>query len=193
MSNGMDLGLKRSSRTSVVLSVLLIAFGVLAIALPMATSIGVAVLVGWVVVVDGIVQLIHAFQSKGVGPIVWKLLVGVLYVGFGAYLVARPVLATAGLTLVLGIFLVAEGVTDVVAYFLSRKSGSSLWMLADGVITLVLGGMIWNRWPLGSLWIIGTLVGVSMVMSGVARLMMTLSFRRATSHVVDQELQKRAA
>ena len=48
-------------------------------------------------------------------------------------------------------------------------------MLFDGVVTLILGFMIWNRWPIGSLWVIGTLVGVSMIMTGMTRLMMTLA------------------
>jgi uncharacterized membrane protein HdeD (DUF308 family) len=193
MNTVLNLGLKRVSRASIVLSTLLIALGLLAIALPMATSIGVAVVIGWLVVFDGIVQLVHAFESKGVGHVIWKLLVGVLYLVAGAYLVAHPALATAGLTLALGIFLFAEGVTDVAAYLFTRKGGRSLWMLADGMITLVLGVMIWNRWPFGSLWIIGTLVGVSMVMTGITRLMMALSIRRAASHIVDQQLRDRAA
>jgi uncharacterized membrane protein HdeD (DUF308 family) len=75
----------------------------------------------------------------------------------------------------LAMFLFAEGVADGVAYFSPRKSGNSPWLLVDGIITLVLGFMIWDRWPSSSLWFIGTLVGVSMVMTGATRLMMTLS------------------
>lgn len=93
----------------------------------------------------------------------------------------------------LGTFLFAEGVADVIAYFSARKSGNSAWMLLDGIITLVLGFMIWNRWPLGSLWVIGTLVGISMVMNGATRLMMSLAVRRLASHVSDSPLRKRAA
>jgi uncharacterized membrane protein HdeD (DUF308 family) len=171
----------------------LIILGVFAIALPIATSIGVALLIGWLVVFDGLAQLVHAFQSKGVGHIVWKLLVAVLYLVAGAYLLGHPAVGAVGLTLVLGIFLCAEAVADVVAYFATSKSDRSRWMLADGIITLVLGFMIWNRWPVGSLWVIGTLVGVSMVMSGITRLMMVLAIRRVANHVDDSSLQDRAA
>jgi uncharacterized membrane protein HdeD (DUF308 family) len=193
MNAALDAGLKRVSRASVVLSILLIILGVFAIALPIATSIGVAILIGWLVVFDGFAQLVHAFQSKGVGHIVWKLLVAVLYLVAGAYLLGHPAVGAAGLTLVLAIFLCAEAVADVVAYFSTNKSARSPWMLADGIITLVLGFMIWNRWPIGSLWVIGTLVGISMVMSGVTRLMMALSIRRVASHFRDEGLQDRAA
>jgi uncharacterized membrane protein HdeD (DUF308 family) len=193
MSTALEAGLKRGSRASLVLSIVLIIFGVLAIALPGATSIGVVLLIGWLVIFDGAAQLIHAFQSKGVGHIAWKLLVALVYLVAGFYLVANPALGVAGLTLVLGIFLIAEGVTDVVAYFSTRKSGASGWMLADGIITLILGLMIWDRWPFSSLWVIGTLVGISMLMTGTTRLMMTLAVRKVASQLGDRPTQEQAA
>ena len=189
----LEAGLKRASGMSLVLSILLIVFGVVAIALPMVSSIGVALVIGWMVIFAGIAQLVHAFQSTGVGPIVWKVLVALIYLVAGFSLIARPAAGVAGLTLVLGIFLFAEGIADVVAYFATRKSGNSPWMLLDGIITLVLGFLIWNRWPSSSLWVIGTFVGISMVMTGMTRLMMALAVRKLASHLSDTPLQRRAA
>lgn len=183
---------KRVSGISLVLSVLLIIFGVLAIALPLASSIGIAIVVGWLAIFAGITQVVHAFQSKGIGHIVWKLAVAVFYLAAGAYLLAYPALGVAGLTLVLGIFLFAEGVADVIAYFAARKSGASAWVLLDGIVTLVLGFMIWNRWPLSSLWVIGTLVGISMVMTGITRLMMALAVSKLAGHVSESPLRRAA-
>jgi uncharacterized membrane protein HdeD (DUF308 family) len=191
--NTLEGALKRTSGISIVLSVSLIIFGILAIALPVASSIGIAIVIGWLVLFAGIAQVVHAFQSEGIGHIVWKLVVAIFYIVAGAYLIARPALGAAGLTLVLGTFLFAEGVADVVAYFSARKSGASPWMLLDGIVTLVLGFMIWNRWPAGSLWVIGTLVGISMIMTGITRLMMALAVRKLAGHVSDSPLQKRAA
>ena len=57
-----------------MLSIILIIFGVLAITLPMATSAGVVMIIGWLVIFDGLAQLAHAAQSKGIGHIVWKIL-----------------------------------------------------------------------------------------------------------------------
>jgi len=169
------IGLDRTSRAPLVLSIILIVFGLLSIALPIATSIRVVVVVGWVVIFNGITQLIDALQSKGTGHAAWKLIVAFLYLAVGGYLRARPALALAGLTLALVIFLSAEGSADVVAYFVTRRSGSSPWMLMDGIITVVLGFMIWKHWPVNSAWVMGTLVGVSMVMTGTTRLMMALA------------------
>jgi uncharacterized membrane protein HdeD (DUF308 family) len=189
----LETGFKRASQASLVLSIVLIIFGVLAITLPMATSIGVVIVIGWLVMFDGVVQLVHAFQSKGIGHIAWKLLVAIFYLVAGGYLIALPVPSTAGLTLVLGIFLFAEGVADVVAYFATRKSGSSPWMLLDGIVTLFLGFLIWSQWPVSSLWVIGTLVGISMIMTGTTRLMMTLAARKLVGEAGDSRLSQKAA
>lgn len=189
----LETGVKRASGTALVLSIILIIFGLLAIALPMVSSIGVALVIGWMVIFAGLAQLVHAFQSTGVGPIVWKVLVALIYLVAGFSLIARPAAGVAGLTLVLGVFLFAEGIADVVSYFATRKSGNSPWMLLDGIITLVLGFLIWNRWPSSSLWVIGTFVGISMVMTGTTRFMMALAVRKLASHLSDTPLQKRAA
>jgi len=189
----LEAGLKRASGTSVLLSIVMIIFGILAITLPIISSLAVAIVIGWLVIFAGVAQLVHAFQSKGIGHIVWKILVAAFYLVAGANLIARPALGAAGLSLVLGIFLIAEGVADVIAYFVMPKSGSSLWMLLDGIITLALGFMIWNHWPSGSLWIIGTFVGISMVMTGITRLMMALAVRKLASDIDDRPLLENAA
>jgi uncharacterized membrane protein HdeD (DUF308 family) len=189
----LDGGLKRGSGASVLLSVLLIIFGIFALMLPAVVSNRVVIIIGWLVIFDGITQFAHALQSKAVGHIVWKLIVAVLYVATGAYLLAHPALGVAGLALALGLFLFAEGGADVVAYFSTRNIGSSPWMLADGIITLSLGVMIWSRWPFNSPWVIGTLVGISMAMTGITRLMMILAVRKLGGHSIVAASDKRAA
>jgi len=184
---------RRVLMPSILLSILLIIFGFLAITLPVAASLGVALVIGWLVLFSGLVQLIHAFQSKGIGHVVWKVLVAGFYLAAGAYLIARPALGLAGLTFALAIFFVAVGLVDVSAYFSTRKSVGSSWMLLDGIVTLVLGLMIWNRWPATSLWVLGTLVGISMVMTGITRLMMAVAARKLLQVHGDSPLHERWA
>jgi uncharacterized membrane protein HdeD (DUF308 family) len=171
----------------------LIIFGILAITLPVISSIGMAIVIGWLVILAGVAQLVHAFQSKGVGHTAWKVLVALFYLAAGAYLLGRPALGVAGLALVLGVFLFAEGVADIVAYFSTRKTGTSSWVLVDGIVTLVLGFTIWSRWPLNSSWVIGTLVGISMIMTGMTRFIMALAVRKLASHPVVTPSERRAA
>ncbi len=96
----------------------------------------------------------------------------------GVYIVAPPLLELAGLTLVLAIFFCVTGVAEIIAWFSYRKSGGSGWILVNGIVTLVLGFTIWNRWPATSLWFLGTLVGISLFMAGMVRLMMALAVRK---------------
>jgi uncharacterized membrane protein HdeD (DUF308 family) len=61
-------------------------------------------------------------------------------------------------------------------------------VLIDGIITLLLGLMIYMQWPSSSAWAIGTLVGISLIFSGVARVMMSLAVRKGTSEASPSSL-----
>jgi len=171
---------KLGSGGSIVWAILLIIFGFLAIALPLASSWGVVVVVAWLIVFSGGFQFIHAFQSKGVGHILWKLLVAILYLIVGFYFLLHPLLGVAAFTFALAIFFVVEGVFDLVAYCQGRHLPGSGWILFDGIITLLLGLLVWRQWPSSSLWVIGTLVGISMIFTGTTRLMLSLAARKLT-------------
>jgi uncharacterized membrane protein HdeD (DUF308 family) len=166
------------SGKSIVWAIVLIIFGFLAIALPFATSWGVVLIIAWLIVFSGGFQFIHAFQSQGIGHILWKLLVAVLYLIVGIYFLLHPILGVAAFTFALAIFFVLEGVFDLVAYFQSRHLAGSGWILFDGIVTLILGLLVWRQWPSSSLWVIGTLVGISMIFTGTTRLMLSLAARR---------------
>jgi uncharacterized membrane protein HdeD (DUF308 family) len=168
---------QESSSPSVLWSVLLILFGLLAIALPVATSFGVARILAWVILFDGLVQLFYAFRSEGVGRTIWKVVVALLYLAAGIYLLTHPMLGLAGLTLMLALFLCAEGLMDLGTFLVSAKSKGSLWLLLHGAVTFILGIMIWRRWPISSFWSVGILVGISILLNGITRLMMAFTLR----------------
>jgi uncharacterized membrane protein HdeD (DUF308 family) len=172
------------SGTSIAWAVLLIVFGFLAIGLPLATSFGVVVVVAWLIALSGGFQFIHAFQSKGAGNIIWKVFVAILYLIVGIYLLMNPLVGVAAFTLVLAIFFVVEGIVDLAAYFAARGIPGSGWILADGIVTLILGLLVWRQWPSSSGWVIGTLVGISMIMTGTTRLMISVAARRLTQGAV---------
>lgn len=181
------------SGSSITWAVLLIVFGCLAIALPLGTSLGVVIIVAWLITISGGFQFIHAFQSQGAGSIAWKLLVAVLYLIVGLYFVTHPLMGLASFTLALAFFFLAEGVFDIVAYFQSRSQNGATWMLLDGIVTLILGALVWKHWPSSSAWVIGTLVGISMIMTGTTRLMISLAVRRMRQGGVVGESRPRMA
>lgn len=169
---------KKSVGWSIGLSILMIVAGFLAIAVPQAAGIAVNLLVAWLLVFSGATHLVFAWHMRTTGAVLWELLLGILYVFVGAFLLFRPVAGLASLTLALAIYLFAEGVLELVLSFRLRPMPGSGWLLFDGVITLVLGVMIWRTWPSSTEWFIGTLVGLSMLFSGITRLMLSLAARR---------------
>jgi len=169
---------KRVSGFSLVLAILLIVFGGLAILLPIEFSFGVVIVIAWLLMIGGVVHFVHAFR-KHEGHRFWNAAVGIIYLLTGLYLRLNPLLGLAALTLALIAFFVAQGLVDIFLYFRTRKSGASGWLLFHGVVTFILGLLIWEHWPSGALWVIGTLVGINMIMTGTTRLMLTLAVRRA--------------
>jgi uncharacterized membrane protein HdeD (DUF308 family) len=163
---------------SIGLAILMIVLGLLAIALPLATGIGVSILVGWIVVFGGFTYLAYAFAAQGAGAFLWRILIGIVYVVGGFYLVFHPALALQSLTLVLAAILVAEGVLQMIAFFQFRSLPGSGWVLFDGIVTLLLGIMIGYPWPFSSGWAIGTIVGINLLVSGFTRLMYSVAARR---------------
>jgi uncharacterized membrane protein HdeD (DUF308 family) len=96
------------------------------------------------------------------------------------------------LTLLLAALFLIEGVLNVVMFFQLRPARGSGWMLLDGLITLALAVMIGAHWPSSSLWAIGTLVGVSLIFSGITRVMMSLAVRKSVSYMAERPVGKAA-
>jgi uncharacterized membrane protein HdeD (DUF308 family) len=88
-----------------------------------------------------------------------------------------PLLALGSLTLFLSAIILMEGVFEIIAYFRMRGHRASGWLLINSLVTLLLGGLIWIRWPSSSVWAIGILVGVNLLMTGISRLMFGLAAR----------------
>ena len=171
---------KRVSGFSIVLSILLIVCGFLAILLPIEMSFGVVIVIAWLLMISGVVQFINAIRGKTAGSRVWAAVIAVIYFIMGLFLRLDLGIGVAALTLALIGFFLAQGVIDIVVYFRTRNAGASGWLLFEGIVTLILGLMIWRHWPSGSLWVIGTLVGINMIMTGTTRLMLALAARRVT-------------
>ena len=165
------------------LSIFMIIAGVLAIVVPPAAGIAVAILVGWLLVFSGGAHLAFAWRTRTTAGFLWELLLGILYVAVGAYVLLHPVAGLATLTLALAIYLFVEGILELALSFLLRPMPGSSWILLDGIITLLLAVMIWRTWPSSTEWVIGTLVGASMLFSGLTRLMLCLAGRRLLAKV----------
>jgi uncharacterized membrane protein HdeD (DUF308 family) len=182
MAQNIPIAVGRSGSTvSILWGALLIVLGIMAIGAPFLAAVAVSAVVAWLIVFAGVVHIVLAFHAHGAGSVIWRLLVGLAYLAFGGYMIAHPLLSVASLTLVLAGLFVIEGVLNLILYARTRQLHGSSWMLIDGIITLLLGLMIYLQWPSSSLWAIGILVGVSLMISGATRIGMTFAIRKAMS------------
>src|SRR5580698_9744871 len=179
---------RQGSTVSILWGACLIVFGAVAICLPFLAAVAVNALVGWLIILAGVVHLVLGFRAHGAGSMIWKLLVGVAYLCFGGYVIAHPLLGVASLTLLLASLFVIEGILDIVLFVKMRPMHGASWALLDGIVTLLLGLLIYMQWPSSSAWAIGTLVGISMIFSGVARVMMSLAARKAPATIAPSSL-----
>ena len=158
-------------------AVLFIVLGIMAIAEPMVAGLAVAILTGWLFLLAGGLHILEAFGG-GVARALWQLVLGAIYVMGGLYLITHPLLALGTLTLFLAAILLAEAVLRAVAYFQTSDDERSPWVLVNAVVTFLLGGMIWRQWPSSSVWAIGTLVGINLLIGGASGLMLKNRLRQ---------------
>jgi uncharacterized membrane protein HdeD (DUF308 family) len=169
---------RESFSWSIVLSILLIVAGFVAFAVPQVAGIAVNLMVGWMLIFSGAIHIVYAWQTRSSGGVVWGILLGLVYAVIGGYLLWNPVLGLVSLTLGLAFYLFAEAVLELLLSYVLRSLPGSGWLLFDGIVTLILAVMIWRTWPSNAEWVLGTLVGISMVFSGISRLMVSLAARR---------------
>jgi uncharacterized membrane protein HdeD (DUF308 family) len=152
--------------------------GILAIALPWASGIGVVIVVAWLLLLAGVSHLLLAFHTHSVGGVLWQILLALIYGAAGIFLLMNPLAGLVTLTLVLAVFLLMEAVFETALYFQVRGRVNAGWILFDAIVTLLLAILVWSQWPSSSLWLIGTLVGISLIFSGISRISLASAMRR---------------
>jgi uncharacterized membrane protein HdeD (DUF308 family) len=175
--------IKKASGWFIGMAVVFILLGMMAIIEPGIAGLAVTILVGWLLIFGGGAHLVAAFSGGGAGRAIWQILIGIVYIVGGLYFLTHPLLGLGTLTLLLAVIILMEAVFEVIAYFRMRGQEGSGWLLVNALITLLLGGLIWFHWPSSSVWAIGILVGVNLLMTGFSRLMFGLAARKLVSRV----------
>jgi uncharacterized membrane protein HdeD (DUF308 family) len=165
-----DVRPSRKGGPSRFIAILLIIAGLLAIFLPFVAGIAITAVVGWLLLIAAIAHFVFAWHTRGTGVVIWQVVIGLLYLLVSLYLLFHPARGLVTLTFLLAWYFFFEGVMELVLYFRVRRSHHAGWFLWDGIITLFLGILIWAHWPYSSVWVLGTIVGISLLISGVARL-----------------------
>jgi uncharacterized membrane protein HdeD (DUF308 family) len=160
------------------LGILMIILGAIAIAAPVVATIAVQFMLGWLLVISGIAEGIHAFMAQGWRGFLLELLSAVLYLAVGILLLVNPLEGALALTIVLAVFLIVEGIFKIITALRVRDHDGWGWLLASGIVSVILGVLIWAEWPASGLWVIGLLVGIQLLFTGWALVMVALAARR---------------
>jgi uncharacterized membrane protein HdeD (DUF308 family) len=151
----------------VALGIAMIVMGTIAIVTPLAAAVAINALVGAALLVGGVVQLVYTFlRHKSVGKVVLGLIVGALYVIAGLILLGHPFAAILSLTLFLAGFFVVAGVFKIIGSIEAHGLPHWVWGLVGGVLTFILGVLIWAGWPSSAIWAIGLIVGIDLLFMG---------------------------
>jgi uncharacterized membrane protein HdeD (DUF308 family) len=166
--------------------VIMVILGVVAFVAPTVATIAVDIFVGWLFLISGIFGLAALFSVRSVPAFMWTLITAALSVVVGAMLIWKPAEGVFSLTLVLTAFFIVEGIFQIVASITSRDAipGSWGWMLVSGLADLVLAAIIIAGWPLSAGRVLGLLVGINLITSGLAVVMAAFAGRRVVQAAI---------
>jgi uncharacterized membrane protein HdeD (DUF308 family) len=144
--------------------------GIFAISYPLPSSIAITKMIGAIALITGLFELVPGIFSRVVAHRWLTILSGIFRVIVGLYILVFPIVATAVLALFLAVLFLIEGIFSIVAAFKLKPVRGWVWVLINGIAALILGAMIYAKWPMDSFYVIGLLFGINCIFVGVALL-----------------------
>lgn len=160
------------------LGVVLLVLGGVAVVFPLLTTIATKIFVGWLFLIGGMTHLVHAFSTRTWGGFVLDLLEGALYLIAGVWLAFFPLTGVLTLTVFVAFLFIFQGALECAIAFRIRPAKGWGGMLFAGVIAILVGAMIIGGLPGTAAWALGFLVGIKLMSSGWAYLLLALSARK---------------
>ncbi len=154
--------------------ILSIVVGFMAMGSPYLFSAVIAQVIGIFAIVSGIISLGLSLFEKHQTHRFLNALFAIIRIAAGVIILTCALSSVAMLTLVLAMFLIVEGISAVAFSFKLRNHSGWVWTLLNGVAALVLGIMIFNRWPSDSAWVLGLFYGINSLFFGSSLLALGL-------------------
>ncbi|WP_017659906.1 HdeD family acid-resistance protein [Baaleninema simplex] len=170
--------LRKNLGWAIALGVLIALLGVLALARPLFATLAATLIFGWLFVIGGVLRIVYAFQTRKSGQFWLKTLVGILSLVAGILLVTNLLEGVLTLTLILGIAIFLQGAIQTILAFQLRPAPNWGMVLLGGILSIILGILIWSQWPFNAPWVIGVLVGIALIFDGVWIAMFSMSTRQ---------------
>jgi uncharacterized membrane protein HdeD (DUF308 family) len=172
--------LRRSWGWFLTLGIALVFLGLMALSFAVLATLTSVIFFGWLLIVGGVLSVAHAFVRRRWGGFFLELFAGILYAVVGLMVVGNPAVAAEALTLLIAVFLTIGGIFRIIAA-LTVRFHHWIWVLLNGVISLLLGVMIWRQMPGASYWVIGLFIGIDMIFYGWSLIMLAMTVRSIPS------------
>ena len=150
---------------AMILGIALIVLGILILAAPIVAGVVSVMVVGSVMIIAGIVECVRAIKAQSAISRVTWILVGLITLICGALVIAHPLLGLGFLTLLLAVYFCADGIVKLGVAF--RHPAARGWFITSGILSLILAYIIWSNWPVSGGWVIGVLIGINLVFTGI--------------------------
>ena len=158
--------------------IVLLLLGIAAVVRSVAATVATMLFFGWLLVIASAIEVVQAFMVGHWAGFFHHLVAAILFGVVGLMLVTRPVISAEALTIVMAVFFLIGGLFQLIASLAVALPGWG-WAAADGIITLVLGGLILAQWPASGLWVIGLFVGIDLIFYGSAWIALAVGLRTA--------------
>jgi uncharacterized membrane protein HdeD (DUF308 family) len=159
------------------LSIMQIIAGCIAIASPIIASLAAVAIFGAVLILTAVIQLIHAFKVKAWPRSTWYGLGGVLYAIAGLMVGLNPIGGAVALAVLIAVLFIADGVLRIMFAMAARPIVGWGWLIAAGIGSIVVGAFLLIGWPADALWIVGLLLGINLIFTGVMYAALALAVR----------------
>lgn len=166
-------------RGFLVVGILMIVLGTAAIAFPFAATLATELFVGWILAISGVLGIVQAFRASRWKGFLWSLLGALLALGVGILLLFYPLTGILSLTFLLTVFFISGGILRIILAFRLRPHDHWGWLLVSGILALLLAALILSRWPVAAAWVIGLLVGIDLIFTGLTSVMLSMAARRS--------------
>lgn len=167
IKTSMKEGILKGSKTLTIVGILILAVGIIAVVYPQSFGEISTQIIGFLIIVSGFMRFMFAVLSPSMGSMIWRYLFAVLMIIAGVWIIMNPEMGLDGITIAMAVYFLVDGITSFVYSFSLRPIGGGAYLLFNGIIGIVLGILIFYKWPESSNFVLGIYLGIKLIIDGI--------------------------
>ncbi len=176
-------GINKASKSVIYLGLLALLLGIIALAYPAGIGKFSAVVIGVFLILGGFFRLSFAIISFSMGSMIFRYLYAILMIIAGIWIISNPEMGLAVLTMIMAVYFIVDGITEIVYFFSLMLIGGGAYMLISGIAGLILGGLIFFHWPESSNYALGIYLGIKLMIDGLMLSLTAYSIRKSAGTI----------